>query len=109
MGLGILAEGQRSLPHPLAKKTRLPAPSSFMTLPIGLPCSTDKACIAGSADRYPEPLLHKSHDLARPINISFTNARLPGLLHRSRPSADSLRLVRWTPARAKPGTAVMPG
>src|SRR5262245_30196625 len=45
-----------------------------MTLPIGLPRSTDKARIAGNVDRYPEALLHKSHDLARLINMSFTKA-----------------------------------
>ena len=60
------------------KKVRLPAPSSFLTLLMGLPRSTDKARIEPPTERYAQLLLHKSHDLrpTRKIPLSIEALQL---------------------------------
>src|SRR5262245_14749798 len=76
-----------------------------MTLPIAWPRSTDKARIAKVTDRYPEALLHKSHVLVRPINISFTKAP-PSLLADPAKALSPIRLVRFESGPCKRRTAV---
>src|SRR5690606_33386615 len=62
-GLGIFAEGQRSLPHPqFSKKMRLNAPSPNMTIRIAVRGSTEFKSPAALHARYPKSVLHKCHD-----------------------------------------------